>query len=478
MACGQENIKGIAGKIKKILSLDDPNLSARAARFLVWVKDRWEGGGPPIDGYTWEDFTAALTCVIAERAISYPEDALQEGQRLVDFPSTGGIGNKTPLLASFLALARIGNVVIPKISSRGESGGTIDLLEAVGLQANPDPEAFQRLLREVGIGVMAQTEKVAWLDHTLMSLRRQTGTMRCTPLVVSSVLGKKLAVGCKYLVVDIKAGPDSKFRDLGDMQRAIGLFHEVWHRVCPDGKIQCVVTNNYVPQGTCFGRLLSLWEVAYVLSLASGSSSRLSGSALRRLSAIGDSLVEAMRGLIDGPPGSGPSAFERFLTLLERQGVSKPYIDALRGVSSEGVPQTLLRQKEAEGGCKIRRAQALAQSKGKILVIDMDVLDRVLSWLTKEGDPSVGGIRLLKDIGEEVNKGDPLAEVYTTSYTLAEKAALALQRYAFCIGDDGNKQEKRREYIKKSLKGEALERWVNTLLDQFDRPTMNIEEPA
>jgi thymidine phosphorylase len=142
------------------------------------------------------------------------------------------------------------------------------------------------------------------------------------------------------------------------------------------------------------------------------------------------------------------------------------------------VPQALLRQKEAEGGCRIRRAQALAQSEGKILVIDMNVLDRVLSWLIKEGDSFVGGIRLLKDIGEEVNKGDPLAEVYTTSYTLAEKAALALQRYAFCIGDDGNEQERRREYIKRSSKGEALERWVNTLLDQFDQPTMNIEEPA
>jgi hypothetical protein len=72
MACGQENIKGIAEKIAEILSLDDPNLSARAARFLVWVKDRWEGGGPPIDGYTWEDFTAALTCVIAERSNLLP----------------------------------------------------------------------------------------------------------------------------------------------------------------------------------------------------------------------------------------------------------------------------------------------------------------------------------------------------------------------------------------------------------------------
>jgi len=237
-----------------------PTFQWEAIRFLQEVSTEWESSLQ--DSWEnrkerWTDFTRELAIKIAESG----QWNLQVGgdRILVDFPSTGGVGNKTPLIAPFLALQSISNICIPKVSTRGETGGTIDILEAVGTRVSLGLEEFQRQLKKCSIAFAVAQEGLAPLDEALMKVRKMTYTMRCTPLVVASILGKKLAVGCKHLVVDVKFGPDAKFRNLEDLRRAIELFQEVWTRVQPEGKIECVVSNNYVPQGFCFGRLLSLW---------------------------------------------------------------------------------------------------------------------------------------------------------------------------------------------------------------------------
>ncbi|HZH98209.1 MAG TPA: thymidine phosphorylase, partial [Fimbriimonadaceae bacterium] len=152
-----------------------------------------------------EQETAWLTVAMAE-----------SGQRLdltglpkpwVDKHSTGGVGDKTTLV--LLPLLAACGLTCVKMSGRGLgiTGGTIDKLSSVpGFRTDLSPEEMKKQAGEIGLALTGQTPDLAPADKVLYALRDATATVSSMPLIVSSILSKKLAGGAEALVLDVKCG--------------------------------------------------------------------------------------------------------------------------------------------------------------------------------------------------------------------------------------------------------------------------------
>lgn len=151
--------------------------------------------------------TAALTTAMARsgHVIDWSSAAL-DGP-VLDKHSTGGIGDKVSLMLAPIVAACGGYV--PMIAGRGlgHTGGTIDKLGSItGYQRWPGVDRFRAVVADVGCAIVGQTSDLAPADRTLYAIRDMTATIESTPLIVASILSKKIAAGLDGLVMDVKTG--------------------------------------------------------------------------------------------------------------------------------------------------------------------------------------------------------------------------------------------------------------------------------
>ena len=161
----------------------------------------------------------ALTLGLARSGIMLDWRDLALSGPVLDKHSSGGVGDKVSLMLAPIMAAC--GAFVPMISGRGlgHTGGTLDKLSAIsGYETQPDIDTFRKVVREVGCAVIGQTDDLAPADRRLYATRDVTGSVESIPLLVSSILSKKVAEGLDGLVMDVKCGSGA-FCDTEEMAR-------------------------------------------------------------------------------------------------------------------------------------------------------------------------------------------------------------------------------------------------------------------
>ncbi|TVQ77513.1 MAG: thymidine phosphorylase [Bradymonadales bacterium] len=195
------------------------------------------------------------------RRDKFPADAY-----LMDKHSTGGVGDKISLPLVPLVAACSEEIYIPMIAGRGlgHTGGTIDKLESIpGCRTRWSAREIETLLKRERACFAAQSEKMAPADRVLYALRDITGTVASIPLVVSSILSKKLSESLDYLLLDLKYGDGAFFPEAERSEELGGWLVEI----AREAGVVCDLfqTAMQAPLGDYSGNLLEILETELIL---------------------------------------------------------------------------------------------------------------------------------------------------------------------------------------------------------------------
>ncbi|MCC7173649.1 MAG: thymidine phosphorylase [Bryobacterales bacterium] len=331
----------------------------------------------------------------------------------VDKHSTGGVGDKTSLIAAPLAASA--GVVVPMISGRalGHTGGTLDKLESIpGFRTDLSIEQAAEQLRTCGLCYLGQSPELAPADGRLYSLRDVTGTVPSVPLIASSIMSKKLAAGLDGLVLDVKVGSGAFMKKQVEARRLAQLMVAIGRRA--DKRVQALITDMNQPLGYAVGNALEVMEASQTLlnggpddltrlSLELAARMIYSGRVARTLE---EAREMAQTRLIDG------SGYRKLKEVIQAQG---------------GNPQVLDRfdlLPNANGAREVNSPRS-----GFVSAIDARDIGRAAALIgagraTREDtvDPAVGIILEVK-AGERVEAGSVLCRLYYTSENNLEEAA-------------------------------------------------------
>ncbi len=181
------------------------------------------------------------------------------GSHIADKHSTGGVGDKiTIILIPLLAAC---GVPVAKLSGRGlgHTGGTIDKLESIpGFRTNLEiPELIEKV-KETGLAIASQTQKLTPADGKLYALRDVTATVDSMPLIASSVVSKKIASGADFVVLDVKCGSGAFIKTKEDAKKLSALMIGIAKRL--GRKFNAVISSMEQPLGRMIGNSVEIEE--------------------------------------------------------------------------------------------------------------------------------------------------------------------------------------------------------------------------
>ncbi|MEA2380897.1 MAG: thymidine phosphorylase [Solirubrobacteraceae bacterium] len=340
----------------------------------------------------------------------------------LDKHSTGGVGDKVSLLLAPIVAACGG--AVPMISGRGlgHTGGTLDKLESIpGYVATPAPDRFRAAVKNAGCAIVGQTAALAPADRRLYAIRDATGTVESLPLIVASILSKKLAAGLDALVMDVKAGSGAFMTDVDSARELARAIVDV---AAGNGlPASALITDMDRVLGRTAGNAL---EVREALDHLTGAASdprlvevtlELSRELLRLGGIEGKDPAEALR--------SGAAA-ERFATM----------------VAELGGPADLLEKPDAHLPAAPHVVAALPERAGVVGTIDVRAVGLAVVALgggrrheAEDVDHAVG-LSEVAAPGERVGAAErPLALVHARTEDEADAAVAALCA-AFTVGDE------------------------------------------
>ncbi|MFH1724698.1 MAG: thymidine phosphorylase [Elusimicrobiota bacterium] len=206
--------------------------------------------------------TVALTDAMGRSGRSLDLSRLRAAK--VDKHSTGGVGDGVSLALAPLVAST--GVAVPMMSGRGlgHTGGTLDKLESIRrLRVNLSVSAVERQVRSIGVCMFGQSQDLAPADRKLYALRDVTGTVASQPLIVGSILSKKLSESLDALLLDVKCGSGAIFQEESE---ARALAQELIRTAKSLGlKCVAVLTAMDQPLGRAIGNALELRQAIDVL---------------------------------------------------------------------------------------------------------------------------------------------------------------------------------------------------------------------
>ena len=208
------------------------------------------------------DETRALTFAVRDSGVTLDFSNI-DGIR-VDKHSTGGVGDKTSLVVAPI-VASLG-VKVAKMSGRGlgHTGGTIDKLEAIpGFQTDLSEEEFISIVNDLGVCIVGQSHELAPADKKLYALRDVTATVDCLPLIVSSIMGKKLAADDDCIVLDVKTGSGAFCKTVEESVRLASVMVDIGKSA--GKKMLALITDMDRPLGANIGNSLEVIEAINTL---------------------------------------------------------------------------------------------------------------------------------------------------------------------------------------------------------------------
>jgi pyrimidine-nucleoside phosphorylase len=183
---------------------------------------------------------------------------------VVDKHSTGGVGDKATLVIAPLVAAAGARVGMMSGRGLGHTGGTLDKLGTIpGFRTGLSREEVRQAIAQCGAALFAQTESVARADRILYALRDVTGTVESLPLIVASILSKKLASGTTGIVFDVKTG-NGAFLKTMEESRALGRALVDTSRAA-GREAAGLITDMSRPLGVAVGNALETEEAIRVL---------------------------------------------------------------------------------------------------------------------------------------------------------------------------------------------------------------------
>lgn len=177
----------------------------------------------------------------------------------VDKHSTGGVGDKTSLVLVPL-LASLG-FKVAKMSGKGlgHTGGTIDKLQSIpGFETEISLDDFYKQVNKIGCSIISQSDDLVYADKLLYALRDVTGTVKSLPLIVSSIMSKKIALGTSIICLDVKAGNGAFFETEEEALEAAKLMISVGKRF--NVNVKAIITSMDQPLGNNIGNSLEVKE--------------------------------------------------------------------------------------------------------------------------------------------------------------------------------------------------------------------------
>ena len=341
-----------------------------------------------------------------------------------DKHSTGGVGDKTSLILCPMVAAC--GVKIAKMSGRGlgHTGGTLDKLESFpGFNIAIGEERFIENVRRIGISLIGQTADIVPADKKLYALRDVTGTVPSIPLIVSSIMSKKLASGADVIVLDVKCGSGAFMKteeQARELARGLTRIGRLAGKSCA-----AVITDMDQPLGCAVGNAL---EVKEAISVLKGETQ---GDLLELCLTLGGCILteagiaesdEKAREMLRGTIESG-AALKKLSELVAAQdGEARDVYDTSR------LPLAPV------------QIEVPADAAGYLSHIEAEKVGLISMHLgggraTKESEIDLSvGLVLHKKVGDRVEQGESLGTIHAATREKAEEAARLLR--ACCTFSD------------------------------------------
>ncbi|MGI6722170.1 MAG: thymidine phosphorylase [Anaerovoracaceae bacterium] len=330
----------------------------------------------------------------------------------VDKHSTGGVGDKTTLIAAPLAAAL--GVRVAKMSGRGLgfTGGTVDKMESIpGFETSLEEERFTELVNKNGIAVTGQTAHIARADKKLYALRDVTATVDDISLITSSVMSKKLASGSDAIVLDVKCGSGAFMKDLDQARKMAELMVEMGDRA--GKKTIALISDMDQPLGRAVGNSLEVIEAIETLK----------GKGPRDISDLSLALAGAM-----AFAGGAAQSMEEGRAAAAQALQSGAGLEKFRAfVAGQGGNAAICDDYTLFGEAKFSR-EVCSPASGYISRLNAERIGLASQHTgagreKKDDVPDLrAGIRLKKKRGARVDRGETLAVLYANSEERLETA--------------------------------------------------------